>query len=114
MDTVIVNQQSMDDALASQAIQVEKLLCAALRRVWSADGISVESLVKELEENNKRLNFLIEYGAHVSWSMDSEVCNVWLPADRGEDARPAEGYPQKCYGDPRKAIDAARVTLKVK
>ncbi len=114
VDTVTINQQSMDDALVSQAIQVEKLLCTQLGREWTAGGISVETLAKELGDNYRRLNFLIQYGAHLSWSMDSEVCNIWLPADRGEDARPAEGYPQKSYHDPREAIDAARLHLKAK
>jgi hypothetical protein len=113
-DTVTINQQTMDDALLSQAAQVEKLLCAALDVPWVENGPSAESLVKGLAENTKRLNFLIQYGARISWSMDSEVCNVWLPADRGEDARPAEGYPQKSYYDARQAIDAARVHLKAK
>lgn len=54
------------------------------------------------------LKWMAEHGAHIAWSMDGESCNVWLPAERdGTEGRPAEGYPQKHYGDWRQAIDAA-------
>jgi hypothetical protein len=57
------------------------------------------------------LNWMIEYSAHVSHSRDGEVCNVWMPDEDGTD-EPAEGYPQKCYSDPRKAIQAAMKATK--
>jgi hypothetical protein len=37
-------------ALQSQAIEVEKILCAAMGRQWSATGISVHSLIEEVKE----------------------------------------------------------------
>jgi hypothetical protein len=63
-------------------------------------------------EDTARLDFLIQYGAHIAHTMDGEMCNVWLTAERdGTEARPAEGWPQKRYDDGRKAIDAARKAL---
>ena len=65
------------------------------------------------QTDEQRLNFMIAYGAYISHSRDGEVCNVWLPDDLdGNEARPAEGYPQKCYYDPREAIDAAMAKLR--
>lgn len=56
----------------------------------------------------KRLEWMATRGARVTHSMDGEVCNVWMPADRdGNDEYPAEGYPQKNYYDWREAIDKA-------
>lgn len=57
-----------------------------------------------------RLNWLMANGAYVSHSRDGEVCNVWFSQDPDDDSNgavPVEGYPQKCYHDPREAIDAA-------
>lgn len=56
-----------------------------------------------------RLNWLIAHGAFLSYSRDGDCCNVWLSHDPDDDSNgavPAEGYPQKCYNDPRAAIDA--------
>jgi hypothetical protein len=58
--------------------------------------------------DTERLDWMISRGAFVTWSKDYEVCNVWLPGERdGTEERPAEGYPQKNYYEPREAIDAA-------
>lgn len=38
------------DAVAAFAIQVEKRLCEALGRPWSAHGISIDSLINELSQ----------------------------------------------------------------
>lgn len=57
-----------------------------------------------------RLNWLIANSAYVSHSRDGEMCNVWFNYDPNDDSNgavPVEGYPQKCYGDAREAIDAA-------
>lgn len=70
-----------------------------------------DALTKALEDERTRLNFMISYGAYIAHSRDGEVCNVWLPADEGDEERPAEGYPQKCYHDAREAIDGARRAL---
>lgn len=43
---------------AKLVIDVEKLLCAALGREWSASGISIESLIEALREENERLTNL--------------------------------------------------------
>ncbi|MER9768906.1 hypothetical protein NKJ09_22910 [Mesorhizobium sp. M0189] len=59
-----------------------------------------------LAKDKARLDYLIAFGARISWSRDSEVCNVWIMGEC--DQEPAEGYPQKIYHDPREAIDAAR------
>lgn len=76
--------------------------------------ISKEEAFRGLEiTDTDRLNYLIATEAYFSWSRDSEVCNVWLSSDwDGEPARPAEGYPQKTYYDPREAIDAAMAATK--
>ena len=47
--------QAGDVALLRQAIEVEKMLCAALGRPWSTTGISVESLCKEVSVLRARL-----------------------------------------------------------
>lgn len=68
-----------------------------------------EAARKAATDDTERLNYLIGTGAHISWSQDSEVCSVWLPAERdGTEPRPVGGFPQKCHYDPREAIDAAR------
>lgn len=72
-----------------------------------ARAILKEAGVEEMERDAERLEWLGGTGAHLSWSRDGEMCNVWLPAEGEEDARPAEGYPQKCYGTVREAIDGA-------
>jgi hypothetical protein len=70
----------------------------------------LEAQVKLLQT---RLDFLSTFGGRISWSRDREVCNVWIESDEeSEPAKPAEGYPQKCYHDPAEAIDAAIKHLK--
>ncbi len=66
--------------------------------------------VPEVQEpsDTQMLDWMAQHGAHISYGNDAEYCNVWLPARRdGTEARPAEGYPQKCYDNPREAIRAA-------
>lgn len=61
--------------------------------------------------DTERLDWMIAYSAFLSHSRDGEVCNVWFSQDPDDDSNgavPAQGYPQKCYGDAREAIDAAR------
>lgn len=73
---------------------------------------AVQAALSQPGRDAGRLDWMIQHGAYISWSQDSEVCNVWLPSERdGTEARPAEGYPQKCYDDPRKAIDAAIASI---
>lgn len=75
------------------------------------DGGSVTVLeqVERMAADATRMRWMAERGAFISYSMDGEVCSVWLPAKRGgdEDDRPAEGWPQKCYNSWQLAIDAA-------
>lgn len=64
----------------------------------------------ELRRDQKRLDWLIAHSAFLSHSRDGEVCNVWFSQDPDDDSNgavPAQGYPQKCYGDAREAVDAA-------
>lgn len=64
--------------------------------------------MRSAPDDSELLNWMISRGARLSWSKDSEVCNVWLPAEfDGTEERPAEGWPQKCHYDPREAIRAA-------
>ena len=77
------------------------VLCAFINL---AAAPAAQGDVKDAE----RLRWMAESGARVSWSMDGEYCNVWLPAERdGTESLPAEGYPQKCYDSWHRAIDAA-------
>jgi len=63
--------------------------------------------------DRKRLEWMIANSAFISHSSDGEMCNVWFshdPEDDGGGPVPVEGYPQKCYHDPREAIDAVMPT----
>lgn len=59
-----------------------------------------------MNTDTERLNYLISSGAYLAWSEDSEVCTVWINNPEAG-PEPVQGYPQKCYLDPREAIDAA-------
>lgn len=67
-----------------------------------APSTSTEEALRDTD----RLNWLIETGAHLSWTKDSEMCRVWFPEQwDGSEARAATSDH---YVDPRQAIDDAR------
>lgn len=112
-----------EEAVTKAAEVVEKVLAEDFAALCKQLGIEpqgapelqtslrIAETMKLLGEFKVRLDWLIAHGAYVSRSRDGEVCNVWFsqdPDDDGNGAVPAEGYPQKCYGDGYAAIDGAR------
>ncbi|OEZ46736.1 hypothetical protein JAB1_46740 [Janthinobacterium sp. MP5059B] len=93
---------------------------AELVRAGLALMVNLKTVKDELEtlkgdaKDAEYLRWMVESGARISWSMDGEYCNVWLPAERdGKESRPAEGYPQKCYDSWHRAIEAAIAASRV-
>lgn len=103
---------------AEEAIQellrIHALKFAPCNSYGLAAIISEQTALPQLLEDKARLDWLIAQSAYLSHSRDGEVCNVWFsydPKDESNGPIPVQGYPQKCYLDPREAIDQARRAL---
>jgi hypothetical protein len=92
-------QEEEAQECAREAIKVLRALATP------APSTSTEEALRDTD----RLNWLIETGAHLSWTKDSEMCRVWFPEQwDGSEARAAT---EDQYADPRQAIDAALSAL---
>ena len=74
-----------------------------------AEITSLRAELEKAKKDGERNSWMVKHNAYISWSQDSEVCNVWIAGDCRDDKGdyPAQGYPQKSYNTVEEAIDNA-------